>query len=859
MSNNRNNLAKTLEHNQELQKKSVAKQYTPKGRQDEVIQGAKSYAQRKGSMDNLFKAPPAVLTTLSKSTREGTENLDELDAEKRMRDWSGKFKNIHERIICKEENNRKIIAIFPELETAIEIIIASILSPNKMTDVQLNYGFKKSIEINDEVTVTDFMKVISEYMEEKYELTDKLFNIALDMLLRSGSSPHLILAESVVDDIINSDIVSKISIEEFKAKADYLIDEFISPIGILSIEEHKVELNKEEVTPQNFVEHLVNNNSLRITDNHGVIAFNNIKKKVRDGLVNSQLRRRGRISTETHEKIGYLDFFRDRNDNKEDQPFVEVKDRDDVERKTIGPPMVKKIPAASVFPITEPGVPDVHLGYFVFLDSNGNPVSKGTSDEVFEGVDSRLHMTNGYNNSPITAVYQDLVGDKNCGVDVDGIYEMFTELMMKKLSDTFKDSFYGDNVTVGNQDLFYYLLFTRALAADKTTLLFVPYDNLVYFSLLEDNLGIGKTLLDDTEIVSSMRAMIRFARVMAQVRNAIDITKVRTTLDPNDVDPEATMMKIQTDVLKSKADDFPLGDFDSHRLASWIRTAGYNFEWSGHPDVPDMTVEFEKGGMRYEAPDSELEEDLSEKQLNKIGLPAEVLSNAYNADFAAEILQRSVMYARRNALYQAAYEKDITKYVRLIIWNDGDLREKLKVTIKENKGVIEETLSIDNKTLGNLDEDSLLELYIDKVSENIEVTLPRMSENEMSDLSAAFDKYFDLITKAIDVVFNDDIYTEDNTPGVPDNIKAIKPMLISMFMRKWAAENNYLPEFFGMFGEDSIEDMIESIKTQIGASYELVIKTIKTLEAIKKEGGEDVKRLEADANGESDSSSGGGW
>lgn len=861
-------LSKTLEHNNNVRQKANEKVKTTMNDIRER-EGIKTYKERKMDMVNVLNSPKETLSVYAKAV-----DVDGIDkSEQLLNDITNSGKDLlgqlHRKVNCKKENNKKIITMFPEVKMGGEIIVSSILSPNKLTECQLNYRIEKGFELKDEELQSSILSRISEYIDREYKISDKLPDIVTESLMSSGACPHLILSEAVVDDIVNSDLLASMGMESYAEVMDETISELTKPISLINSDPmHKKELkhylkeasDKEkdvEDRARSFVKGLVSTEHFNITDNQGIFTLSKLKKNLRSSIIKKSLRSNVSIDMESTDKINYFDLFRDRRNRAEYKPTIIVHDKKEATRKAIGKPLVKKLPTEAVFPVLSLGNKEEHLGYFVLLDENGEPVTSETGQDAFEKLNNALHGET-FTSNPITSVYNDLVGEKGNGcIDLERLFAMYEEIMGQQLFDLFKKSVYGEEIAIANAMDFNYISFARSLKAQRTTILYIPKESLVYFAIFHDDSGLGKTLLDDLTTIFSMRAILLFAKVMAQVRNAIDITDVMVQLDPTDPDPDKTMEIIKAGMLKLRANDFPLGENDPHRLLDWIQKAGLKFNFKNHPALPDYDITFDKNNMSYNEPDNEFYEKLGKEAISGMGLPPEVIDQAYSPDFAAGVFQNSALLAKRTTMYQDSLTPEISKFVSAIIYTDENLREELKTLIIKNRGAVTDSLSMSTKVLDNLSEDEFMEYYLDELSKNVYVELPRISEGNINNLQQEFEDYKTRVEAALEIVLNDELFSEENTPGIVEKVKFLRLSLLALFCRRWAADNNYLPELFSIIGnnEEEVQEALESVEVHIGSVYKNVVDLVSSLEKIEKAGGKDLERIKNAGSSDSDSSS----
>ena len=98
----------------------------------------------------IIETNPKVLPVVSKLTqnRELSSSIENDDFKVNR----GLLEDLYNRIRTVQQNNTQIIQLFPDIELSIQILVSSILSPKKMTDIQLNYKFNKNITINPSIS-----------------------------------------------------------------------------------------------------------------------------------------------------------------------------------------------------------------------------------------------------------------------------------------------------------------------------------------------------------------------------------------------------------------------------------------------------------------------------------------------------------------------------------------------------------------------------------------------------------------------------------------------------------------------------------------------------------------------------------
>ena len=857
---NSTSLKRTMEHNKQVVSRSDERvTSTTRDLTDKSM--FEGYKKKVADVQNLRNQSPETLSIMAKQVK--GENTDKNKTyEQIAKENSEVLNDTFKRIVCKKSKNLEILGTFPDIETAGEIVLATTLNPNKITDIKLNYSIDDVERIGDEGVRSLITDMIQKDMTIHYKILDELPEIGRNMFLVTGSDPRLTLSEAALDDIINNDITSTLSMENSDVAMDVLIDKGTSPRSILPGihkflgKENNVSMTTESIKSsgdvhQAMVDSLISKANIMFTDNVGVLGLAGQLKEAKNSIIKKGFKRGGSLSMESNEQLGKLNIFRDRTKANDTKAAIILPTRNQASRKGIGRTVVIKVPSEAVAPVCIPGNKEEHQGYFIMLDDKANFITGDMAKSAYDRLNENLHNNSSFTNSPITNVYRDLIGNgggETC-IDMKKLVTLYEATIEKQINDLFIDSLYGDVVEIPNINSISAMMFTRALRGQKTTLLYAPKEVMSYFSLWNDNFGLGKTLLDDLRIPISFRSILLYARTMGNLKNMIDITEAILTLDPNDPDPEQTIQIAKVKMGKLMANNFPLGEDDPMVLLDWIQKAGIRLVAKGHPDIPDMDVEYNKVGLQYSQPDVELENEIKEQIFGKIGVPAETVSQSYTQDFAIEVVKRSQLYSKRIIMNQTLFNPEITNYVRNIVYNDEIMRDEIKRILKENKAVLFEGKTIDDDIKANISEDDMYDDYIDEIISNLHVRLPKLYDGETSDSDAQFQNYVDRITAALDVIYNSDYVSDGSMPEISENIEFVKNTIKTTLIRSWCADNNYLPDLFKIVAgvdKDDIEGLIQSNRVQYEALYKLTIGLTKDLTELKAAGADDIKFLKSE-------------
>lgn len=856
----KNNLSRTLAHNKLVRDKHQSKRSNPA---DSLRQRTESARKKRLDTKKVFSSPVDNLAIYSKTVMDPNAPQNDQDRDEVLtrvfEEKKEALTKVFRSVLCTQKNSKAIKEQFPDVAMAVSIIVAGFTSPVNLKDNSLNISLHDNILTGASSLRSIITKDIYDDIENYYEFTDTIPDIYSEAIAGSGSDPHLFISEAVMDDIINAEVLANASMESFQGMFDHNLSKLSSSLGILEKQTPKevVTLEALQETPsmEKLAEYLLSDDYFRITDNVGVCRLGDYKEELKKTILRKTLRKGGRISTENLDKIKYTDLFRDPKVQGRGVPLREIRDKVEATRKPIGRAIYRKIPAQSVIPIYVPGSPSKHVGYIVLLDEDSMPLTGSISDTSFNKMNNSLHSNGG---DAISQVYRDLVagnqGRKGC--DKSGeLFDLHKQIIERQILEAFKASLYGDYVEIANVEEISFILLYRALSGQKTNALYVPKENIVYFALDHNHLGVGKTLLEDHYVTFSMRSLVRFASVMGYIRSSIDVTDVDVELDPRDPNAEESVEMLKKLVMDSRNSQFPLGILEPHDLTTWIQRMGLNFNFSNHPDLPNVAISYSKSNVGGNTqPDREYEEKLEEDTALGLLVSPETIRASYSPDFAYEAKLNNEFFNQRSRRLQKKASKDLSKFVGLIVYNDEVLRKKIRDHMNDSIELVKSTLEEDERALLEKDADSFFEMYLDRISDSLTAKLPEIPEANPDATRSEFDKYVEELDTILDILCNEDLYASNHAGKVSDVLLTWKANIRVAKIREWASKNNYRPEIFSVYGsdDDSIENLVSSMKSMYVGNNKQIIKLFDSLIDVKLATNQDLKRIisEGTAEGE---------
>ena len=464
-------------------------------------------------------------------------------------------------------------------------------------------------------------------------------------------------------------------------------------------------------------------------------------------------------------------------------------------------PIVLELPSDSVIPVCAPGDNKNHIGYFVLVDENGQPI-RGRNNFFKTGstdVTNRLAMSAAqavYGNATLTS-FSELTS--NPEFMFQQMTEVFTVAVNKLLESRLnKDGLTGLDINMHNA--VGKALFSNLLANNRITMIFVPEPMMVYYCFDYRDNGTGKTFLEDIAQMLALRTTLVTARLMAAVENATVRRKIEVDIDDKENNPIQTIQAVVRQALSKYAPSF----------STEVQTAAESMVNRNIQVVPksmagttdNLSVNYEKVYGNAQSPDT----DLLDKLNNWIGmglggLPASVLNQLSENEFSRSVATTNMYFANTVAGWQLAIKPTNKKFISLYISSNTKLLELIKSIIRKDKDGEPENL--DENTTDDV-ENEALQRQVNDIIKSLEVDLP---PPQMAAKKAHFEEiqsFAEMIEKLVTIIYSDDTVIDDELKG---SMPVIRATITSKLLR----------EFLPKLGVQAIADIPEP--TAIDADY----------------------------------------
>jgi len=782
-----------------------------------------------------------------------------------------------------------VLSMLPDMELAMQTLIAAILSPKDMMTIELNFAAPEGllpVELSSAL-----LQLVSTHFDQVYKIKSQLPEILRKMLFLTGSYVAAVIPESSVDELINrhtpvtmealSDTFNRdgtiqgLGLLGHGAKEQAPEGEVKYGIALEDFNEYNYSTNYEKRIP--FLDDKkqpmgnVYLDGMSVTDNPAILSYPRLQEKIRHDRIKNKLRKSNHLTTSleamkitklTDRELTSAIYKRGRVGLKQVERMVT---QEQAIRKTIGEPMMLELPSESVIPVMVPGQEKKHVGYFVILDATGNPVRGKSNHDYYSELSDRLSNTgSGSMPSQLLQRVKGLTTGFDCAnhEHLDYATRVYADMVEQDLLARLRNGVYTNGVALARNQEIYRIMLARTLSRQQTQLLFLPVELVTYFAFDYNGDGIGKSLLTNMKLLNSLRATLMFSNVMQSVRNSIGLTDVNFKLDEDDPDPQKTIERMMNEVVRARQQAFPLNTSSPADIVYQLQRAGYQFTYEGHPGLPDVKVAISERSTNYPVPDATLEENLRKRAIMATGLNPETVDTAFNGEFATSVVNNNIMLARRVMQKQDEFMPMVKDHLGKHMLASESLINNMRETIKGHFDSIE----LDDEVFkqmpgeGEYKKSMMIDYLTNQFIEGIEVTLPRPNTVTTANQLASLQSYIELLDIAIDGYFNEKFLTQDLAGPIAGAAESLKMMIRSSFIRKWMADNGVMTELSQMVARDE-EGKLELVfseeqKTHMEGILQMATEIITSVEPIKKELAETLQK--AGFTGEGGGAMGGG-
>ena len=668
--------------------------------------------------------------------------------------------------------NSEFSKLFFDLDVAVEILIGLILSPSGAAEPELIYG--SSYKALPPSVIGNVTKDLATYLNDTYHLKTGLAKLLRAVMYEKGSVCRIIIPESVIDSIVRAG-------ETMTGEALSLMNgTTVSLKGIMRTNSPSYYSTEGRGFITRETSPTLMPYNLTITDNFDLLAvpkaraYHN-KQQIKAIISPLEASIESSWMSEMNE---YLDLS-----------------RVSTTRNSIGLPLYMEVDSAAVTPIPLPGDSSQHTGYLLLLDDNGFPVSpKNLRREIMDMYKQLPTTPMGksiVDNSPPPVI----VSGQKLDFSTDKLISLFMSQVNNEIERMLSNGGQVRDLSTVKVNSLYAAALARAMSGQRTRLLFLPPEMVVYYAFKHDDNGVGVTLLNDLPTLSSMRASLLFSGLVREIKNNIPQTKVNVRLDENDVDPDSTLEMIHSNVLERQANLSPLGLTSITDWTNWAYRAGVSFQIEEHPDMPNTKIDYEDVSVTGAvASESALHEKLRAQQIMAIGVTPEMVDSGFASDFATSDQAKRVQLIRRVTARKIEFTAQLTSEVRKLAKSDANIYNGIKQAL-ESITDLTTHLSDDYKVMYKKDRDLTISKLSYEIADSIVVSLPNIDVKNIRDTVENLQIYSDGLDLAIKHWLSaESIQPTEDSQLLLDNIEVLTSAIKAHFMREYMIENGYFSQ-----------------------------------------------------------------
>lgn len=766
----------------------------------------------KQALNDLFKKAPETVAVLSKMVSdEKTYRYDELE--------SGTLSKRPKELATRVENTKHILTLFPDIELGLQILITLALNSRDMATTELVYGSKGKILPPD--IMAKLLNVVRDEVTSNYPVMNTLDDIAEECLMRKGSSTYVVIAENALDDIINArgDILGKVKDSLYDKDGQLKKKSVLSQgadltNGLESYNGNTQSYKKAKAFKKGSDVWTADNLlGIEITDNLDLL-------KVPSAIDASNEARLSGASS-----IDIRDFYKPVQGESEDKSkILDVGTLRGSSRDAVGRPLVMSPNAEAILPVYTPGRPTDHIGYYIAFNSMGYSVSSDDEMEADDKADAMATLRERFKDSTVGEQIRDEAKSAMKGsgkVSDNDAIDFYIKTVERTFINRIKAGYNIPDVLISNNRAFYQVMLARTLSKRNTKILFVPYELCAYFALDYNEIGIGINKLEELCTLASLRSTLLFSKVLGEVKNNIRTTSVQISLDPDDPNPGKTIEIAQSEALKAKQLDLPIGVLAPASLADWLHRAGMSFTYTNHPGIPQLAFEYTDTTAQIPVNNNnETIEELKKSMLNKVGVTQDMIDSGVDVDFATTAEANRQLTMKRAVKLRTRIMGHATHLVKIICLNDKVIQTRLLASLDGVKGL---------KGMYGKETDAKKEEFLAEVMysfiENIVVDVASTSvDSDVKALATKYSDYKDALQTAIEAWVSR--YTLESSGLDVSDPDGLIEILMGHFLRDWQQRHGYMTELSDLVTQDSAGSPLLDLSDVMQSHWKGLVSTV---------------------------------
>lgn len=699
------------------------------------------------------------------------------------------------RVTSTRIENRQILELMPEVDKAARLMIASTFAPNDLSRQELKITF--NVPTVEEHQLQAIGKYATEFFEKKLNLKSAAPEWVYQFGYEAGATVFGVIPLSEFGKILDE---SKVGQESYTQHVvDQLAQESIfgfsntergETIGLESIAlESLVEAvadrkDSEELIRSSCPTYLkpliakfIGTESLALTDNPKVLQVKDTMKQAGKKKVTNTVRNHFRRKTVA-------------------DPIMSIGIGEDTDHREkieeAGNPIILRFPPESVTVIHTPGDPNDHIGYFVLLDRQGNPVDAVVQNE---DLSARYADYTKNNNNLFNQLWQ-ANGLKSGGQNMMH-HEVMTRIYAQVIASHLKRRVQKvgfEDIELGNSDAVMRCMFSRFLEGKQTRVLFLPHDLVSYMTFKKDRSGNGVSRLEGIKFSLSMKMAVQVARTMASLKAAMDNRRIEATFGDNMMEsPEGVIQTIVQEYVKKNAFTFST---DPNQVQNQVINKSLSVKVKGAPGIEEFDIINEPdnrtGSVDF---DANIMDGINKDIQHGLRLPASAMNALGEDEYSRSVVTTNLMFAHEVSIDQDLIKLNINDFIRKYGRYSGEfvrgLLERIPSLAKTKEFIgTEAAKAVDKKKtekkknsgtpapVGEMDDSLKLpeNFTIDDLIDSMTINLPSPQVAPSKAQFESLEAMVSAITNMVNALFPDELM------GPNDSLRSVVALLRAKFI-----------------------------------------------------------------------------
>ena len=594
-----------------------------------------------------------------------------------------------------EKESKSTNIMSPEIRTAKDIMVASIMSPIDLQTNAVNIVVKS--EELTEVTQNELSKVLSDYFNDELKFGRRLAKWIGNALYQAGATPVLVLPQSNIRTLRNindemfigtfdQDDLAK-TIARTKIRKD--VNNSVSGEKYLASFEG-LNMWSDEASTEAFTTKTLNDciDSLEELDfipKSDVMKLHQTKEQFKEEFKEMLNKSKnfvmfstdiGTISKHSHDIRDRLRAMQREIDKKYVLDKVEpiyVLNTEHDETTEVEAPSIIELPYQAVIPVIVPGSPNQHIGYFIMVNQWGEPINPDTRDANDMNANSRLVESNVHANYGVPSAL--LSGDRSPLYQFKITSQVFGTVLRNMMEQKLEEYGLGGS-RIEQHEAITTCLLRNMLDKRLIGLIFVPEPMLTYYHFDVHPDGTGKSLIEDIRTLTGLRTTLVTANIMAATENSIDQKVIELNVGEMNANAQQLMEQVKnafTEKRIMRYDNNPLN------VQRDLIQKSLTFVPKGIKGLQDgLTINTEHKSTGAIQPDRDLMDWLDRRIDQGLLVPKSVIDKGDDEEFARSVVTTNLFFNNRVKMLQQDVNDQATKTVRNYVKYSTIVRNRLK-------------------------------------------------------------------------------------------------------------------------------------------------------------------------------------